>query len=234
MKPHTFEDIAHLAPELVETYCSRSGPFAWPLYDEDESPKTLTGADLTAPALLSYPIKGKYLNLLGQGAEDGETANDYRVLYSNMQSFIAAPVASNFHGLDRDVVEALTADEYHHDGAPDDWRAFVRCLESVQKCPGLTSVAVTKILHRKRPNLVPIKDSLVRDFYGAGRSYATLFLAIYDDLQNNFATLRDMAQKYTTPLGRPMTELRALDISVWMYMQDPAIAAVESGTARRN
>lgn len=225
MTAKTFTEIMDQAPTLVEKYCSPTAPFAWPLYDVDPSPGTLSGADLTAPALLSYPIKGEYLNQFGQAPEAGQAPNEYRALYIAMMAFIGTPATSTFHGLDRDVVEALTADKYDHDEAPDDWRAFVRCLEAVQECPGLTSVAVSKILHRKRPDLVPIKDSLVRDFYGAGESYAKLFVSIYDDLRNNYSTLDEIARRFTTPLGRPMTALRALDISVWMHMRDRGVAS---------
>jgi hypothetical protein len=215
-----FAEIANFAPALVEEYCCPSRPFAWPLYDEDPNFGTLTGADLTAPALLSYPIKGRFLNLMGQDPEQSVEPNPYRVLYRAMESFIDLPAMSTFLALEVDAIEALEADHYDHESAPEDWVAFVRCLEAVQKCPGLTSVAVTKVLHRKRPDLVPVKDSLVAKFYGAGPSYSQLFRSIHGDLLEHYDALRDIAANYTTPLGRPMTELRALDIAVWMYMRE--------------
>lgn len=219
----TFADIAGIAPDLIAEFCAPNNSFAWPLYDEDPSPGSLTGDDLTAPALLSYPIKGSFLNLMGQDPEPGEEPNPYRVLYRAMRSFIDTPTTSTFLDLQPSSLEALEADCYDHPSAPEDWVAFVRCLEAVQKCSDLTSVAVTKILHRKRPWLVPLKDSLVAEFYGAGRFYPQLFGSIHADLLNHYDALHAIARTYTTPLGRPMTELRALDIAVWMHMRKQGV-----------
>ena len=44
------------AQVLLDDYCSDTRRYAWPLYDEDPSPNTLCGADITATAFLSYPI----------------------------------------------------------------------------------------------------------------------------------------------------------------------------------
>jgi hypothetical protein len=79
-----------------------------------------------------------------------------------MVEFVETPPSSNFSELDRSAGVALRADKYDVPDVPEDWRKFVRCLELVQSCKGLTSVAETKILHRKRPDLVPINDSLLR------------------------------------------------------------------------
>ena len=80
-------------------------------------------------------------------------------------------------------------------------------------------MAVTKILHRKRPDLIPINDSLLRAFYGSGRSYSKLFLSIFDDLHEHGEALRKIAGAYRTPSGRTMSELRALDIAIWMHQR---------------
>jgi hypothetical protein len=102
------------------------------------------------------------------------------------------------------------------------WQHFINCLDAVQPCKQLTSVVVTKILHRKRPELVPINDTLVRAFYGAKNSYASLFKAIRADVTNEEtqALLDKCREGRRTTDGRDMSRLRALDIIVWMHMKD--------------
>lgn len=98
------------------------------------------------------------------------------------------------------------------------------CSPDVSHTP---SVAVTKILHRKRPDLVPINDDRLRTFYGAGYGYARLFKAIWDDLQQAQVQqeLGAWIQGVQTPSGRPLTMLRALDITVWMHQGQAGGAA---------
>ena len=106
-----------------------------------------------------------------------------------------------------------------------DRQALIRCLDAVWDCEDLTTVAVTKILHRKRSDLVPINDSLLREFYRLPtRDYDKLFVAIRRDLGNDQtkSLLASLTSDRRTPSGRPMTDLRALDIVVWMHMRSVA------------
>ncbi|MGY6499921.1 MAG: DUF6308 family protein [Acidimicrobiales bacterium] len=203
------------AKKLLDEYCDPGNGYAWPLYDEDPSPRTLCGADLTAPALVSYPIRGSYLNQMGQ------SGTPYAELVHLMEVFAATSASSTFAQLPAETLVGLrsraSGDEV--DG-PNDWRALVHCFDAAQQCKGITSVAVTKILHRKRPDLVPINDSRLRAFYGSGTGYSSLFQSIHSDLNRSDAAelLNALVDARTTPQGRPMTHLRALDIVVWMHM----------------
>ncbi len=88
---------------------------------------------------------------------------------------------------------------------------------------------IAKVLHRKRPALVPLFDSRVQFFYRSEgavpavpkgsrtlREYMTLLLrCLRDDLRDNveeFAAL----QRVVPPDGPPLTSLRILDVVVWM------------------
>jgi hypothetical protein len=206
--------------ELLGTYVSDFEKYGWPLYDQDPSPSTLVGVDLASPALLSYPIKSKYLNEMGRQTREGQEPNDYNMLFKAMVEFVNTESAEKFWEVPRSAIAALAG---RQSGAtvegPPVFAKLIACLDAAQPCTGIRSVAVTKILHRKRPDLVPINDSRVRKFYGVKRnSYAPLFAAIHNDLQDEetFKMLQDLASPYTGLDGRKMSILRALDIVIWM------------------
>lgn len=141
------------------------------------------------------------------------------MLVERIEAFVATPETVRFSDLDIEVVAGLaTRQAGDHIAGPAEWQAFIRCLDAVQDCKGLTSVAVTKILHRKRPWLTPLNDSRVRHFYDVRHDYSALFAAIRDDLerQPTREMLAELASGQTTPAGRPLTDLRALDIVIWM------------------
>jgi hypothetical protein len=92
--------------------------------------------------------------------------------------------------------------------------------------PGLKAVAVTKILHRKRPNLVPIFDAQVYESYigsrppaGAyGEAPRRLWPLLQADLRAHRSWLSDLAAPVRTPDARSLSVLRAADISIWEHM----------------
>ncbi|MBU6330483.1 MAG: hypothetical protein KGR18_11095 [Acidobacteria bacterium] len=208
----------------IERYVDPKNKYAWPLYDQDPTPGTLVGVDLAAPALLSYPIKSKILNMFGQSSEYQGEDHRYGELLERMSAFTETPPAGDFRSIARSVIENLSTRDFDDEiGGPTDFNRLVVCLDAAKDCEGLTSVAVTKILHRKRPDLVPINDSRVRSFYGLKSGYPGLFKAIHSDLNDpeTFQMLEDLAKPYVGIDGRPMTVLRALDIIIWMGFEKP-------------
>ena len=202
--------------QLLGEYIDPTSRYAWPMYDEDFAPDNMSGVDLAAPALLSYPLPVQCLREMGRT----RVVTPYETLVKRMRAFLATPGPTTFIDLTTSQVSTLAT---RTRGAPVQgfrWSAFIQCLDAVQNtCPTLTSVAVTKILHRKRPDLVPLNDDRLRTFYGADNRYAPLFKAIWDDLQRPQVQreLRTWIDGVQTPSGRPLTMLRALDIIVWMH-----------------
>jgi len=206
--------------ELLGTYVSDFEKYGWPLYDQDPSPSILVGVDLASPALLSYAIQSKYLNKMGRQTREGQEPNDYDILFKTMVQFVSTESNVKFWEVPYSAVASLSTRERGDEveGSPG-FTKLLACFDAAQECEGLGSVAVTKILHRKRPDLVPINDSLVRKFYGVKNSYVPLFAAIHNDLQapETFTMLEVLAAPHEGLDHRPMSILRALDIVIWMY-----------------
>lgn len=195
---------------LVEDYLDAARPrrhrFAWPFYDglvTNGRPDELVTGDFLAPALL--------------GAE---------VNTDTMAGLVG------MHGPLQQALSALPPVAHLADASDDECdsvAALWRVLDDERVDTGdIKGSLIGKVLHRKRPGLIPVWDSRVFTFYrDAGCVLVTrgehswedylrqLTRAMREDLQTNreaFAELTGLA-----PAGGPvLTPLRALDVVVWM------------------
>lgn len=92
---------------------------------------------------------------------------------------------------------------------------------------GWTAVTVCKVLHRLRPGLVPIYDSVVREFYQVRRGWPRdFFAALHQDLVRSRGTVTNWVADRYTPDGRPLPLLRAADIVIWHHQHEGGCASV--------
>lgn len=195
-------EVAAAEAAVIEYLHSDTATYAWPHYDlldTGAGPDSLCDGDLLAPVLLNVPmtIRG-FAGLKERRSEIESRLSD---------------VASGV-----DLVDATDADI-----------AAVGALFGVldeAAIPDVSGTTFSKVLHRKRPLLVPLHDSKVRDAYVLGdgapvtrasnRSWAEYMTLIASAMRDD---LRLGGHTWTT-LGGPrrpsaLTPLRALDIIAW-------------------
>ena len=112
-------------------------------------------------------------------------------------------------------------------------RCFAVLDEPIYTRAGARGTIVSKVLHRKRPDLIPLYDSRIWTAYtvsgaigrGSHRPWVEVMQALCHsmraDLRHNaaeFASLRKAAAGH----GADVTPLRILDILVWMSSEPPA------------
>ena len=101
------------------------------------------------------------------------------------------------------------------------WALVKAALVASNDATGFRAAKVTKILHRKRPSLVPIFDSKVAQFYGVpGPAPWDLWPKLQAELRNHSEWLQGLGYPHRTSDGRRVSELRVLDIVVWEHTQD--------------
>ncbi|WP_157847760.1 DUF6308 family protein [Streptomyces violens] len=214
--PEVRSSIAALqacAAEHVRAYTDPRGRRAFTTYDRQGDPDRLTPLDCLAPALLSVPMG--YRQVVPLFWPDGPGA----VLLRAMQAVLEHPAARSADFLDTSLDPSC---------AP--WALVDAALAASGEAEGVgvsgvKAVAVTKILHRKRPRLVPIFDSAVYRFYtgqapprGAyGDIPRRLWPLLQADLRANRDWLTELAAGTYTPDGRPLSLLRAADIVLWEH-----------------
>ena len=77
-----------------------------------------------------------------------------------------------------------------------------------------TAVTVSKVLHRRRPHIVPLIDSRIKEFYGAKRP-DSVRQALWEDIRENVDWLGELAATKRTPDGHRLSLLRLADILIW-------------------
>lgn len=203
------------ASRHLARYTDVNGDRAFRTYDSQGDPSTLTPLDCLAPALLSVRIGWQQIIPLFRPSGPAAT------VLKAMQAVLDDP-------------RCTTADFIHVDlsAANGPWSRVDTAICSSGDSPngnplsGLKAVAVTKILHRKRPNLVPIFDSQVFKFYfgsapppGAyGDTPRRLWPVLQADLRTNRTWLANLAAPVRTADHRSLSVLRAADVVIWEHM----------------
>ena len=164
---------------------------------DDEDPHRITRADIRAANALAAHIRS-----------------------DAWRAFVDAPAAPKWLSALPDEPDALRV-------PPDAWtehRTAVRDAIDALSGERPKSAGITKVLHRKRPHLVPLVDSLVREQIGAPAEPARMdvdgLMAVIDHLVaqavRHHATLQDAIASANGPDGvRGISTLRALDIALW-------------------
>lgn len=177
------------ARELVSAYYEPSGPFAGSLFDEfgKKAPNRFTSDDFVAASLLDVRFNARAVRSI---LEDG-TANRLLARIPDRPLW------------ERDNPVDLSSGS---DAA--------KLWQTLMNVPGLKSTRASKLMARKRPNLFPILDSVVREHLHLGHvdAWAALREALADDgLREEIDELGSGLHTHAAP-----TTLRMLDVATWM------------------
>lgn len=194
------------AEALVADYLDPGHGFAWPAYDtlETNGSSTLVTGDLLAPTLLEAHVDPSRFRVLSE-------------MLPELQSVAALPPVA-LHDADDATIDAVAG------------------LFAVLDTPhyhrrGIRGTIVSKVLHRKRPDLVPLYDSRIDAAYRASgqvphethRSWQQFMGLICRlmraDLQRHSDVFTSL-QVFARGRGAELTWLRILDICIWMSLED--------------
>lgn len=198
------------AREVIQRYTgavakrrTKSDFYAWPYYDRMDNGSTafeLNDGDLLAPVLLNVDpgIHG----------------------FASLQR-----VRGRLVELLQEVPEGVSlADEAATKTVIDQVAALFSVLDD-DTVFGVGGTTLSKVLHRKRPALIPLHDRFVRHSYVPGRimrengrSWADYMRLLMNEMQADLrATPAAWSALTMIPAGGGLTELRALDIISWYY-----------------
>jgi hypothetical protein len=192
----------------AQTYLADiDGRWAYPAYDGycgGQLPDQLDQADLLAPILLNVPVKLRtYYGLLG--------------LIEHLNS----------------VLKDIPVDADLRSASPEELHLLGRLFSVLddERPHGVRATTLAKVLHRKRPGLIPLYDRQVRTCYREGpdapvpfdasRSWQDCIVLLAVAMQKDLMRHED-AWMNMTKIARtvPITPLRALDIIAWHAGQE--------------
>ncbi len=200
MTPSSLSELQYSAKETLAKYASPRNWYAFNSYDVLGDPtEPLSPADVLMANLLSLKLSAReVIPLFTEG-------------FADAQALRAA--------LDIALVELQEAPAFESFRTLEEMEAIVAPLDTANtaalKVPQWTAVTVSKVLHRRLPQIVPVIDSRVRKFYGE-TSPAKVRQALWNDIRANLVWLEPIAKSQKTPDGRPLTVLRLADILIWM------------------
>lgn len=144
-------------------------------------------------------------------------------------SLLSAPIRSALENIDDDYLGMVNADLAQcrvgwrlqdEDVARGRREAVRTLLNDMCSISGVKRAIATKILHKKRPNLIPIIDSVVLDFYANNNKASTtdvIFDELRHDLIENATALKWLSdQANESSPSMVLTPLRLLEMIVWL------------------
>ena len=193
-------EVEHPDQVLLDYLDVRNG-YAYPLYDRlvTNGASTLVDGDLLAPGLIGADVDRGRFSLL----------REMLPALAGISSLPAVPLEEADDSLVERVADLFSVlDQAPYAGK------------------GVRGTIISKVLHRKRPDLVPLYDSRIFESYTApggierstSRSWrefmALLCGQMRDDLQGEAAAFDDLVG-VAGDAGALLTRLRILDVLVW-------------------
>lgn len=180
-----------------------NAPYAFPAYDRFDAGSLrsqLTDGDLLAPTLLNAaPSLRAFYSL--------------QAMRNDLEERLAKVVDDRLEDLPADRIRAIMTLIYE---PLDQHRAGTR--------DGLNGTTYSKVLHRKRPTVLPLHDRWVRACYVATdgpvpparvRSWAEYMSLLAIAMAEDIRTQKDSFAALAAAAHEPLTRLRVLDIVAW-------------------
>lgn len=199
-------DLKGCASDHLDAYTDPASDYAFWTYDRQGDSDTLAPVDFLAPELLSVEVRRTWVRDLFK------PSGPWSELRTAMQAVL-------------DDDECRTADFTKVDLGDSSWKLVDAAVYAAGNVRQFRGVAVTKTLHRKRPELVPILDSVVYRFYMGkkmrpvpfGDTPRAFWPVLQSELKANHAWLAEVVADRETPDHRQLSVLRAADIIVWTH-----------------
>lgn len=196
--PRTIAEHRKDSHQVIAAYCDVRSHYAYRTYDRVTADGALAPEDVLMANLLSLRLT--WQDVIPLFAEGVGSAQQLRRSLNRALSELARVPAFEDHT----SVESLEANV----------ESLAAANTAAIDVPRWTEVTVSKVLHRRRPHIVPIVDSRVRRFYGA-RKPAQIRSALWADITENRDWLLEAAAAFPRPDGAEMSLLRAADILIW-------------------
>lgn len=212
----SIKDLHGCAKHHLDHYTSPLSTRSFATYDIQGDPRVFGPLDALAPTLLAAPVRSETVKRMFAGdATDPHTA-----LRQSIQRLLSE-VASAPPSFEDDLFPYPNQKGKRSESAL--WKLVLECFDLVRpkRTPRIRATTLSKMLHRKLPDLVPIVDSKVAQFYGLPNADDPL--AYFEEFGNDGSLTHttfmiELLAGRKTPDGRSVSLLRAHDIIIWEHI----------------
>lgn len=183
------------APVHIREHTDRNGFRSFGVYDNQGDPRAFGGGDARIPNLIGARVRERTVDRMFKVPESPEG----RLLVS-IQDLLSTV---------DDEPDAFLDMEFS------DWMSVMAGVLECLPVKWVRHSTLSKMLHRKRPHLVPIHDSRLRDFYRCDEE--NLWETVHRDWRANRALLEEWRGEATCPDGRRLSLLRVADMAIWEH-----------------
>ena len=203
----SIRDLQGCAEHHLDHYMSQLSTRSFLTYDIQGDPKVFAPADALAPTFLAARVNQIAIKNLFCDDSDSE----YVKLRKNIEALLHLVAVTPSETGDTDFLASEPSEV---------WSQVRACFDLAYRgrAKHIRVVMLSKMLHRKLPDLIPIIDSEVTAFYGVGRQNPYPFFEnLRGDIHHNLPWLLELRGQRTTPDGRRLSLLRLADIVIWEH-----------------
>ncbi len=218
---HNMNSILYLskcAQSHLDNFISVNSNRSFHTYDRRGVPGVLDPLDVLAPALLDAPIRRDQVNQMFSS----DASNPYSILRLKMESclreiHIAKKIRNGPY--DFGEIDFSEPEETEYTKARELWELVRACYIASNETPDIKATKVSKILHRKEPEFIPIIDSKLVSFYGLPMSSpGRYWQALQEDFVRNREFLDCLSKGVHASDGNQISSLRVADIVIWEHV----------------
>lgn len=203
----SIKELQGCAEHHLDHYMSPLSTRSFLTYDIQGDPRVFGPVDALAPTFLAARVNQIAIkNLFRSDSDFG-----YLALRKNIDVLLHMAATTPSETGDTDFLVSEPSEV---------WSQVQACFDiaSRGKAKHIRAVMLSKMLHRKLPDLIPIVDSQVTAFYGVGsQNPFPFFEKLRADIHENLPWLLELRGQRTTPDGRLLSILRLADIVIWEH-----------------
>jgi hypothetical protein len=147
-----------------------------------------------------------------------------------VNSRITASTASEIWRKRKPIEEALSGIVPRCSICDDDaaipWDSLEKAISGICRVPGAKVAVATKVLHKKRPSLIPILDSVIVSHFHIpsvrDRSWGGYAVALSKLFREDLLSVRPEIERMSCSLaarGKPITPCRIFEILMWVTLE---------------
>lgn len=215
---NSISSLSNCAEGHLNSFVSPTSLRSFRTYDRRGTPGVLEPLDVLAPTLLDAPIRREEINRMFS-LDPSDAFHNLKVKIETCLKAIHRENSLRKQNYCFGEIDFLENEETGYSKPRELWELVRACFIASDATPNIKATKVSKILHRKEPEFIPIIDSKLVSFYGISISSPGKYWPVLQkDFLENQDLLDGLSKNVLTSDGEPLSSLRVADIVIWEHV----------------